>query len=93
MDNTTADLCVCGKEMKIDKPTKDEFLPEYRTIISIPICNRHSYKPSPDEIFREFVKEKENSFKIELFARECRSGFISFGNEVINYNDAKYFLK
>jgi len=52
------------------------------TIVSVPYNGRHSSKP---HIFRERIEKRFSwADKIELFAREDRSGWSKWGNELKN---------
>ncbi|XP_078442849.1 methyltransferase MT-A70 family protein isoform X2 [Wolffia australiana] len=64
-------------------------LPESGVIISVP--GAHSRKPPLGDVLSKFVPRPGKS--LELFARELRSDWTSWGNEPLRFQDSSFFLK
>ncbi|CAM8891416.1 unnamed protein product [Rhodiola kirilowii] len=60
-------------------------------IISVP--GGYSRKPPLAELLKEFVPGSKPEKCIELFAREMASGWTSWGNEPLHFQDSRYFSK
>jgi N6-adenosine-specific RNA methylase IME4 len=62
----------------------------HKDFACVPFNNRHSCKP-PVEGFLEGLEPAEG-IRLEIFARECRKGFLSIGNEAIKFNNSILFV-
>ncbi|KAI8849130.1 MT-A70-domain-containing protein [Chytridium lagenaria] len=62
--------------------------PTNRIIMSMPSAY-HSQKPIIDSLLQNYIKP--DAKKLELFARQVRPGWISWGNEVLKFNDLRYY--
>nr|XP_047136475.1 N(6)-adenine-specific methyltransferase METTL4 isoform X2 [Hydra vulgaris] len=65
-------------------------IPERKVICSVP-CNIHSRKPPLNFILSSYVPE--NALCLEMFARNLLPGWLSWGNEVLKFQNSKYFCK
>ncbi|KAJ3042038.1 Methyltransferase-like protein 4 [Rhizophlyctis rosea] len=67
--------------------------PYHRAIVSVP-SRYHSRKPYLGDIFDQFIPHDASSSppkRLELFARNLNPGWTSWGNEVLKFNDRRYF--
>ncbi|KAL5218945.1 hypothetical protein ABZP36_019629 [Zizania latifolia] len=69
--------------------SKFKFLKERQVIISVPGAN--SRKPPLQKLLSEYIPGPKPAKCIELFARELVSGWTSWGNEPLHFQDAMYF--
>ncbi|CAM0871716.1 unnamed protein product [Alopecurus aequalis] len=72
-----------------DPGSKFKFLQGSQVIMSVP--GAHSRKPPLQKILSEYIPGPKPSRCIELFARELGSGWTSWGNEPLHFQDSKYF--
>lgn len=70
---------------------KPKPIPDNQVIISIP--GDYSRKPPVGELLEEYVPGIKSGRCIELFAREMISGWTSWGNEPLHFQDSRYFVK
>ncbi|KAK3150771.1 hypothetical protein QOZ80_3AG0237510 [Eleusine coracana subsp. coracana] len=78
--NTEAD---CGSKAKLLKGSQ--------VIMSVP--GAHSRKPPLQKLLSEYIPGPKPPRCIELFARELSSGWTSWGNEALHFQDSIYFSK
>uniref|UniRef100_J3LL19 Methyltransferase-like protein 2 n=3 Tax=Oryza brachyantha TaxID=4533 RepID=J3LL19_ORYBR len=69
--------------------SKFKFLEERRVIMSVP--GAHSRKPPLQKLLSQYIPGPKPARCIELFARELVSGWTSWGNEPLRFQDAVYF--
>ncbi|XP_064605887.1 N(6)-adenine-specific methyltransferase METTL4-like [Liolophura sinensis] len=62
--------------------------PEDKVVMSVP-CILHSKKPPIDALLTDYCNEKPHC--LELFARNLRPGWISWGNEVLRHQHLKFY--
>ncbi|KAL3629545.1 hypothetical protein CASFOL_026767 [Castilleja foliolosa] len=65
-------------------------IPDNQVVISVP--GDYSRKPPIGEVLMEYVPGRKPARCIELFSREMISGWTSWGNEPLRFQDARYFL-
>ncbi|KAM0823084.1 hypothetical protein ACQ4PT_071121 [Festuca glaucescens] len=68
-----------------------KFLQGHQVIMSVP--GAHSRKPPLQKILSEYIPGAQPPRCIELFARELGSGWTSWGNEPLRFQDSMYFLE
>lgn len=76
-----------NKEAEL-KP-KFKFLEGSQVIMSVP--GAHSRKPPLQKILSEYIPGTKPPRCIELFARDLGSGWTSWGNEALHFQDSMYF--
>ncbi|GAQ91207.1 Methyltransferase [Klebsormidium nitens] len=64
--------------------------PDNFVIVSVP--GEHSRKPPLKCLLEKYSAKGASSRGLELFARELTAGWTSWGNEVLRFQDAKYFV-
>ncbi|CAN6448024.1 unnamed protein product [Victoria cruziana] len=65
-------------------------LPDSQVIISIP--GAHSRKPPIGKLLLNYAPGPRPAKCLELFARELKAGWTSWGNEPLHFQDSRYFL-
>ncbi|XP_020157987.1 methyltransferase-like protein 2 [Aegilops tauschii subsp. strangulata] len=71
--------------------SKFKVLQGSQVIMSVP--GAHSRKPPLQKILSEYIPGPKPPRCIELFARELGSGWTSWGNEPLHFQDSAYFSK
>ncbi|XP_076949651.1 methyltransferase-like protein 2 [Bidens hawaiensis] len=80
-----------GKDKDSEYITKLKCIPNHQVFISIP--GDYSRKPPIGEMLREYIPCLEPARCLELFARELLSGWTSWGNEPLRFQDSRYFSR
>lgn len=62
-----------------------------RVLISVP--GDYSRKPPLEELVLEYIPGTKPARCVELFARDMRAGWFSWGNEPLHFQELRYFLK
>ncbi|KAG9150389.1 hypothetical protein Leryth_014572 [Lithospermum erythrorhizon] len=65
-------------------------IPDNKVFVSVP--GEYSRKPPLGELLKEYTPGLDSACCIELFAREMISGWTSWGNEPLHFQNSKYFL-
>ncbi|CAI9284216.1 unnamed protein product [Lactuca saligna] len=71
--------------------SKLKSIPDGQVLISIP--GDYSRKPPVGEMLREYIPGSHPARCLELFAREMVSGWTSWGNEPLRFQDSRYFSR
>eukprot|EP00116_Pleurobrachia_bachei_P004143 sb/3464405/ len=93
--------CPATDETVCHTPHSDPYTDLKRVIVSVP-CVQHSRKPPLTNVFNELfpVRSGENGAGqggiagtegLEVFARNLTPGWTSWGNEVLQFQDVRYF--
>ncbi|KAI3439648.1 uncharacterized protein J3R85_004481 [Psidium guajava] len=62
-----------------------------RVLISVP--GEYSRKPPIEELVLEYIPGTKPARCVELFARDMRAGWLSWGNEPLHFQELRYFQK
>ncbi|XP_058070655.1 methyltransferase-like protein 2 isoform X2 [Magnolia sinica] len=65
-------------------------LPGNQVLISIP--GHHSRKPPLGKMLSDYIPGPKPARCIELFARELTAGWTSWGNEILHFQESRYFM-
>ncbi|KAL7600277.1 hypothetical protein Lser_V15G21897 [Lactuca serriola] len=85
-------LGYCYPEVEdLDYFSKLKSIPDGQVLISIP--GDYSRKPPVGEMLREYIPGSHTARCLELFAREMVSGWTSWGNEPLRFQDSRYFSR
>ncbi|KAI3825578.1 hypothetical protein L1987_07069 [Smallanthus sonchifolius] len=80
-----------GKDEDSEYFSKLKSIPDCQVFISIP--GDYSRKPPIGEMLREYIPGLEPAHCLELFARELLGGWTSWGNELLRFQDSRYFSR
>ncbi|KAK4782447.1 hypothetical protein SAY86_016549 [Trapa natans] len=72
-----------------EKLSIDRAIPDNQVILSIP--GDYSRKPPVQDLVLEFIPGLKPPRCVELFAREMRAGWHSWGNEPLYFQESRYF--
>lgn len=78
-----------GEVLNSDNMSKIKTVPDNQVIISIP--GDYSRKPPIGGLLKEYISGHGPTRCLELFAREMMSGWVSWGNEPLHFQDSQYF--
>ncbi|XP_059279184.1 methyltransferase-like protein 2 [Lycium ferocissimum] len=79
-----------GKDTHSGNLTKLNPIPDNRVFISVP--SDYSRKPPIGELLLDYLPGSRPARCIELFAREMITGWTSWGNEPLHFQDLRYFV-
>ncbi|XP_031407088.1 methyltransferase-like protein 2 [Punica granatum] len=79
-----------GKIVDSEKLPKGRDIHDNQVMISVP--GDYSRKPPIEDLVLELVPGLKPPRCIELFAREMRAGWLSWGNEPLYFQESRYFM-
>ncbi|KAL6207402.1 hypothetical protein ACLB2K_018360 [Fragaria x ananassa] len=79
-----------GKVMNFEQLLGSVHIPDNQIILSVP--GDYSRKPPIGGLLQEFAPRLKGGRCIELFARELTSGWVSWGNEPLHFQESRNFV-